>query len=91
MIPKSLTNAENSTNTTNTFLQRMQPLIDAMPKGPDKEKLRSLVQSQDNIERVDVQPRERAMAMRQLMRPQRVSTPTFGPQSLVRNNISHST
>ena len=37
--------------TTNTFLERMQPVIDAMPAGDDKEKLLALVESQDTVER----------------------------------------
>lgn len=54
--------------TPTTFLDRMQPVIDALPQGPDKEKLLALVESQDTIERSDVHPRERARAMRRILR-----------------------
>ncbi len=51
----------------NTFLQRMQPVIDGMKEGADKQKLQALVESQDTIERADVHPKERALARRRLM------------------------
>ena len=54
-------------NPSNTFLERMQPVIDAMPEGADKEKLRALVVSQDAVERTDVHPKDRARAMRRLL------------------------
>ena len=50
-----------------TFLQRMQPIIDAMPEGQDKEELLVLVQSRDTVERSDVNPKDRARAMRRLL------------------------
>jgi hypothetical protein len=53
--------------TSNTFLERMQPVIDAMPEGADKEKLLALVESQDTVERVDIHPKDRARAMRRLL------------------------
>lgn len=53
--------------TPSTFLERMQPVIDAMPEGPDKEKLLALVESQDTVERVDVHPKDRVRAMRRLL------------------------
>jgi hypothetical protein len=52
--------------THTTFLERMQSVLDAMPEGPDKDKLRALIESQDTVERTDVSPRERARAMRRL-------------------------
>lgn len=51
----------------NTFLERVQPVIDAMPAGPDKEKLLALVVSQDTVERADVHPKDRARAMRRML------------------------
>lgn len=52
---------------TNTFLTRLQPLLDAMPEGADKTKLQLLVECQDIAERSDAPPRERARAMRRLL------------------------
>lgn len=54
-------------NTPSTFLERMQPIINAIPEGPDKEKLLALVESQDTVERSDVHPKDRARAMRRLL------------------------
>lgn len=54
-----------------TFLERVRPAIDALPNGPDKEKLLALVESQDTVERVDVHSKDRARAMR---RPLRIDT-----------------
>lgn len=54
-------------NTPSTFLERMQPILDAMPDGPDKDKLLALVESQDTVERPDVHPKDRAQAMRRLL------------------------
>jgi hypothetical protein len=53
--------------TPNTFLQRMQPTIDGMVEGADKEKLLALVESQDTVERSDVHPKDRARAMRRML------------------------
>lgn len=52
--------------TQETFLERMQPVLDAMPESPDKEKLLALIESQDTVERADVPPKDRARAMRRL-------------------------
>lgn len=52
--------------TQETFLERMQPVLDAMPEGPDKEKLLALIESQDTVERPDVPPKDRARALRRL-------------------------
>lgn len=53
--------------TSNTFLKRMQPFIDGMAVGADKQKLQALVESQDTVERSDVHPKYRARAMRRLL------------------------
>lgn len=53
--------------TSNTFLERMQPVIDGMAEGADKEKLLALVESQDTVERSNVPPKDRARAMRRLL------------------------
>ena len=52
--------------TQETFLERMQPVLDGMPEGPDKEKLLALIESQDTVERTDVPPKDRARALRRL-------------------------
>lgn len=54
--------------TANTFLARMQPILDAMPEGADKEKLQALVTLQDTIECDDIPPQERARALQRLLR-----------------------
>ena len=56
-----------TSNTSNTFLERMQPVIDAMEEGADKQKLLALVESQDTVERREVHPKERARALRRLL------------------------
>lgn len=50
-----------------TFLERVRPAIDAMPDGADKDKLLALAEAQDTIERSDVHPKQRALAMRRLL------------------------
>ena len=50
-----------------TFLERVQPAIDALPDGADKDKLLALAEAQDTIERGDVHPKQRALAMRRLV------------------------
>ncbi len=52
--------------TPSSFLERMQPVINALPEGADKDKLLTLMESQDATERDDVHPRERVRALRRL-------------------------
>jgi hypothetical protein len=52
--------------TLSTFLERMQPMLAALPEGPDKDKLLALIEAQDTVERSDLPPRERARALRRL-------------------------
>lgn len=54
-------------NQPTTFLERVRPVIDVMPDGPDKEKLLALAEAQDTIERSDIHPKQRALAMRRLL------------------------
>ncbi|WIM04506.1 MAG: hypothetical protein OHM77_07240 [Candidatus Nitricoxidivorans perseverans] len=54
-------------NQPTTFLERVQPAIDTLPDGPDKDKLLVLAEAQDIIERGDVHPKQRALAMRRLL------------------------
>ena len=49
-----------------TFLERVRPAIDALPDGADKDTLLALAESQDTIERDDVHPKQRALALRRL-------------------------
>ena len=49
-----------------TFLERVRPAIDALPDGADKDTLLALAEAQDTIERGDVHPKQRALAMRRL-------------------------
>jgi hypothetical protein len=50
-----------------TFLERVRPAINALPEGADKETLLALAEAQDTIERGDVHPKQRALAMRRLV------------------------
>ncbi len=52
--------------TLSTFLERMQPMLAALPEGPDKHKLLALIEAQDTVERSDVPPKDRARALRRL-------------------------
>lgn len=54
-------------NQPTTFLERVQPAINALPDGADKDKLLALIEAQDTIERGDVHPKQRALAMRRLV------------------------
>ena len=54
-------------NQPTTFLERVRPVIDTLPDGPDKDKLLALAEAQDTIERGDVHPKQRALAMRRLV------------------------
>lgn len=54
-------------NQPTTFLERVRPAIDTLPNGPDKDKLLALAEAQDTIERGDVHPKQRALAMRRLL------------------------
>jgi hypothetical protein len=50
-----------------TFLERVRPAIDALPDGGDKDTLLALAEAQDTIERGDVHPKQRVLAMRRLL------------------------
>lgn len=65
--------------TQETFLERMQPVLDGMPKGPDKDKLLALIEAQDAVERVNVHPRDRTRAMRRLLQIDTVRASGNGP------------
>lgn len=54
-------------NQPTTFLERVRSAIDTLPDGPDKDKLLALAEAQDTIERGDVHPKQRALAMRRLL------------------------
>lgn len=50
-----------------TFLERVRPVIDALPDGDDKDTLLAMAEAQDTLERADVHPKQRALAMRRLV------------------------
>lgn len=75
-------------NTPSTFLERMQPIFDGMPEGPDKDKLLALVESQDTVERVDVHPKDRARAMRRLLQIDTARASGNGPPAKARGKAS---
>ena len=54
-------------NQPTTFLERVRPAIDALPDGADKDTLLALAEAQDTLERGDVHPKQRALAMRRLV------------------------
>jgi hypothetical protein len=54
-------------NQPTTFLERVRPAIDALPDGADKDTLLALAEAHDTIERGDVHPKQRALAMRRLV------------------------
>lgn len=54
-------------NQPTTFLERVRPAIEALPDGADKDKLVALAEAQDSIERGDVHPKQRALALRRLL------------------------
>lgn len=51
-----------------TFKERMQPVIDALPAGDDKDTLIALIDTHDRMEHVGFSPGRSARAMRQYLR-----------------------
>ena len=51
-----------------TFKQRMQPVIDGLPAGNDKEILVALIDTHDSMEQSGFNPGRSARAMRQYLR-----------------------
>lgn len=51
-----------------TFKQRMQPVIDGLPVGEDKDTLVALIDTHDSMEQSGFNPGRSARAMRQYLR-----------------------
>ncbi len=51
-----------------TFKERMQPVIDGLPAGEDKDTLVALIDTHDAMEQVGFSPGRSARAMRQYLR-----------------------
>ena len=51
-----------------TFKQRMQPVIDGLPAGEDKDTLVALIDTHDSMEQSGFNPGRSARAMRQYLR-----------------------
>jgi len=51
-----------------TFKERMQPVIDGLPAGEDKDTLGALIDTHDRMERSGFNPGRSARAMRQYLR-----------------------
>ncbi len=75
-------------NRPTTFLDRVRPAIDALPDGPDKDKLLALAESQDTIERVNIHPKDRANAMRRLLQIDTAQVSNNGPPAKARGKIA---
>ena len=57
-----------------SFKQRMQAMVDAMPAGNDKQTLQALIDYQDSMTQPGVPPQERMRLFREAMRAQRRAT-----------------
>lgn len=51
-----------------TFKERMQPVIDGLPAGEDKDTLVALVDTHDSMEQAGFKPGSNSRAMRQYLR-----------------------
>lgn len=54
-----------------SFKQRMQATVDAMPAGDDKQTLQALIDYQDSMTKPGVAPQDRMRMFREVMRAQR--------------------
>jgi hypothetical protein len=54
-----------------SFKQRMQPTLDAMPAGQDKQTLQALIDYQDALTQPTVLPQDRMRLFREVVRAQR--------------------
>ncbi|MEW5992817.1 MAG: hypothetical protein AB1482_11215 [Pseudomonadota bacterium] len=75
-------------NQPTTFLERVRPTIDALPDGPDKDKLLALAEAQDAMERTDVHPKDRARAMRRLLQIDAAQASGNGAPAKARGKIA---
>lgn len=54
-----------------SFKQRMQATVDAMPAGDDKQTLQALIDYQDSMTQPGIPPQDRMRMFREVMRAQR--------------------
>ncbi len=57
-----------------TFKERMQPIIDGLPAGEDKDILVALIDTHDSMEQAGFNPGRSARAMRQYLRQNNCKT-----------------
>lgn len=62
-----------------SFKQRMQAVVDAMPAGDDKQTLQALIDYQDSMTQPGLAPQDRMRAFRDVMRAQRRAATTGTP------------
>ena len=62
-----------------SFKQRMQAMVDAMPTGDDKQTLQTLIDYQDSMTQPGVMPQDRMRMFREVMRAQRRAAATGTP------------
>ena len=62
-----------------SFKQRMQAMVDAMPAGNDKQTLQALIDYQDSMTQPGVMPQDRMRMFREVMRAQRRAAATSAP------------
>ena len=62
-----------------SFKQRMQAMVDAMPAGEDKQTLQALIDYQDSMTKPGVAPQDRMRLFREVMRAQRRAAATGTP------------
>lgn len=62
-----------------SFKQRMQAVVDAMPAGDDKQTLQALIDYQDSMTQPGLAPQDRMRAFRDVMRAQRRAAATGTP------------
>lgn len=54
-----------------SFKERMQAVVDALPEGDDKRTLQALIDYQDSMTKPGLAPQDRMRAFRDVMRAQR--------------------
>ena len=62
-----------------SFKQRMQAVVDALPEGDDKKTLQALIDYQDSMTKPGTAPQDRARVLREMMRAQRRAPPGRKP------------
>lgn len=62
-----------------SFKQRMQAVVDAMPEGDDKQTLQALIDYQDSLTQTGLAPQDRMRMFRDVIRAQRRAITTGTP------------